>query len=49
MLALQRGYDKIACICFVNGILYKQMSLYYAPAVGCYLLAKCISFEGYRG
>ncbi|QRV77618.1 alpha-1,3-glucosyltransferase [Ceratobasidium sp. AG-Ba] len=35
------GHDLIGAICFVASLSFKQMGLYYAPAVGSYLLGKC--------
>jgi len=36
------GYDLVAAVAFVLSLGFKQMALYYAPAVGCYLLGKCL-------
>ncbi|RDB17831.1 Dolichyl pyrophosphate Man9GlcNAc2 alpha-1,3-glucosyltransferase [Hypsizygus marmoreus] len=36
------GHDLVGAACFVLSLGFKQMSLYYAPAIGSYLLAKCI-------
>ncbi|KAI0648106.1 glucosyltransferase [Trametes meyenii] len=38
--ALER--DLLGAICFVLSLGFKQMALYYAPAIGGYLLAKCL-------
>ncbi|KAI8994135.1 ALG6, ALG8 glycosyltransferase family-domain-containing protein [Trametes punicea] len=38
--ALER--DLLGAVCFVLSLGFKQMALYYAPAVGAYLLAKCV-------
>ena len=38
-----QGRDELGAICFVTSLSFKQMSLYYAPAVGSYLFGKCIS------
>ncbi|ELU38167.1 glucosyltransferase [Rhizoctonia solani AG-1 IA] len=35
------GYDLIGAVFFVASLGFKQMALYYAPAVGSYLLGKC--------
>ncbi|CAE6445127.1 unnamed protein product [Rhizoctonia solani] len=35
------GYDLLGAVFFVASLGFKQMSLYYAPAVGSYLLGKC--------
>ncbi|KAF8123074.1 glucosyltransferase [Mycena galopus ATCC 62051] len=34
--------DLAGAICFVLSLGFKQMALYYAPAIGGYLLAKCL-------
>ena len=39
---MSKGQDLIAAAFFVASIGFKQMALYYAPAIGSYLLAKCI-------
>ncbi|TFK64631.1 hypothetical protein BDN72DRAFT_846397 [Pluteus cervinus] len=36
------GKDLWGAVCFVLSLGFKQMALYYAPAIGSYLLAKCI-------
>ena len=36
------GQDLIGALCFVLSLGFKQMALYYAPAIGTYLLAKCL-------
>ncbi|KAL7417090.1 glycosyl transferase [Mrakia frigida] len=33
--------DGLACVAFVASLGFKQMSLYYAPAVGVWLIGKC--------
>ncbi|KAI0670836.1 glucosyltransferase [Trametes maxima] len=38
--ALER--DLLGAVCFVLSLGFKQMALYYAPAIGGYLLAKCL-------
>ncbi|EIW59448.1 glucosyltransferase [Trametes versicolor FP-101664 SS1] len=35
-------HDIDGAICFVLSLGFKQMALYYAPAIGSYLLAKCL-------
>lgn len=37
-----QGQDVLGAVCFVFSLGFKQMSLYYAPAIGSYLLSKCI-------
>ncbi|KDQ25750.1 glycosyltransferase family 57 protein [Pleurotus ostreatus PC15] len=37
-----QGQDVLGAVCFVLSLGFKQMSLYYAPAIGSYLLSKCI-------
>ena len=39
---MSKGRDLIAAVFFVASLGFKQMALYYAPAIGSYLLAKCI-------
>jgi alpha-1,3-glucosyltransferase len=39
--------DVIASVFFVLSLGFKQMALYYAPAIGSYLLGKCI-FLGFQ-
>ncbi|KAF9645754.1 ALG6, ALG8 glycosyltransferase, partial [Thelephora ganbajun] len=39
---MSKGQDLIAAVFFVASLGFKQMALYYAPAIGSYLLAKCI-------
>ena len=34
--------DLFGAVCFVLSLGFKQMALYYAPAIGTYLLAKCV-------
>lgn len=36
------GKDLIGAAAFVMSLGFKQMALYYAPAIGSYLLAKCL-------
>ncbi|KAF5369312.1 hypothetical protein D9758_002725 [Tetrapyrgos nigripes] len=36
------SYDLLGAVAFVLSLGFKQMSLYYAPAIGSYLLAKCL-------
>lgn len=38
-----QGKDELGAICFVGSLCFKQMALYYAPAVGSYLLANCVN------
>jgi alpha-1,3-glucosyltransferase len=37
-----QGRDLLGAVCFVASLGFKQMALYYAPAIGSYLLGKCI-------
>ena len=39
---MSKGQDVIAAIFFVASLGFKQMALYYAPAIGSYLFARCI-------
>ncbi|KAF7977800.1 hypothetical protein HWV62_2711 [Athelia sp. TMB] len=36
------GHDVLGALCFVLSLGFKQMALYYAPAIGSYLLGKCV-------
>jgi len=36
------GQDLLGAFFFVLSLGFKQMALYYAPAIGSYLLAKCL-------
>jgi len=36
------GQDVLGAFFFVLSLGFKQMALYYAPAIGSYLIAKCI-------
>lgn len=36
------GRDVLGAFFFVLSLGFKQMALYYAPAIGTYLLAKCL-------
>lgn len=37
-----RGQDLLGAFFFVLSLGFKQMALYYAPAIGSYLVAKCL-------
>ena len=39
---ISTGRDIIAAIFFVASLGFQQMALYYAPAIGSYLLSKCL-------
>ncbi|KAJ4482066.1 glucosyltransferase [Lentinula aciculospora] len=36
------GHDLLGAVSFVLSLGFKQMALYYAPAIGSYLVAKCV-------
>ncbi|KAF8895501.1 ALG6, ALG8 glycosyltransferase family-domain-containing protein [Infundibulicybe gibba] len=36
------NHDVLGAVCFTLSLGFKQMALYYAPAIGSYLLAKCV-------
>ncbi|KAG2069054.1 hypothetical protein BDR04DRAFT_1078626 [Suillus decipiens] len=40
--AFAAGHDLLGAIFFVLSLGFKQMALYYAPAIGSYLVGKCI-------
>jgi alpha-1,3-glucosyltransferase len=41
MTCLLRGHDLTACVCFVAALGFKQMALFYAPAIAAYLAGRC--------
>ena len=43
------GHDLLGAVAFVLSLGFKQMALYYAPAIGSYLLAKCLSLGVRQG
>ncbi|KAJ6559179.1 glycosyltransferase family 57 protein [Mycena vulgaris] len=43
------GQDLAGAVCFVLSLGFKQMALYYAPAIGGYLLAKCLYLGFVKG
>ncbi|GJE98268.1 glycosyltransferase family 57 protein [Phanerochaete sordida] len=43
------GHDLLGAVAFVMSLGFKQMALYYAPAIGSYLLAKCLSLGARQG
>ncbi|KAJ7505307.1 glucosyltransferase [Mycena galericulata] len=43
------GQDLAGAVCFVLSLGFKQMALYYAPAIGGYLLAKCLYLGFFDG
>lgn len=45
----EHSYDALGAIAFSACILFKQMGLYYSPAIFAYLLGKCIWVGGGRG
>ncbi|CAD6574593.1 MAG: Glucosyltransferase-like protein [Tremellales sp. Tagirdzhanova-0007] len=49
LLFLSRNQDMLACIAFSLALCFKQMGLYFAPSIGCYLLGKCIWLGGTQG
>lgn len=42
LVFIMNGYDVLGSIAFVLSLNYKQMSLYYAPAIFFFLLGKCL-------
>ncbi|ORY32289.1 ALG6, ALG8 glycosyltransferase family-domain-containing protein [Naematelia encephala] len=49
VLCFASNRDVLGCVAFSLALCFKQMGLYYAPAIGCYLLGKCIWLGGTRG
>jgi alpha-1,3-glucosyltransferase len=43
------GYDVLGAIVFVLSMGFKQMALYYAPAIFGYLFGKCLYLRDSRG
>ncbi|EMD39848.1 glycosyltransferase family 57 protein [Gelatoporia subvermispora B] len=43
------GHDLLGAVCFVLSLGFKQMALYYAPAIGSYLLGKCLYLGSTKG
>ncbi|KAI0689055.1 glucosyltransferase [Cytidiella melzeri] len=43
------GNDLLGAFFFVQSLGFKQMALYYAPAIGSYLLAKCVYLGSTNG
>jgi alpha-1,3-glucosyltransferase len=43
------GHDMFGAVFFVLSLGFKQMALYYAPAIGSYLLGKCIYLGLFQG
>ena len=42
MASMLRGHHHWGCVSFVMALCYKQMALYYAPAIFAYLLGLCL-------
>jgi alpha-1,3-glucosyltransferase len=49
LTCFQHSHDALGAIAFSSCILFKQMGLYWSPAVFAYLLGKCIWLGGERG
>lgn len=49
ILAFQFDYDVVGCVAFSLSLGFKQMALYYSPAVFAYLLGKCFYLGGRDG
>lgn len=47
--AFAAGRDLLGAIFFVMSLSFKQMALYYAPAIGSYLIGKCIYLGSVQG
>lgn len=39
---LNVGHDSVAAFAFVCSLCFKQMALYYSPAIFAYLLGRCL-------
>ncbi|EQC42381.1 hypothetical protein SDRG_00118 [Saprolegnia diclina VS20] len=42
VVCILRDYNFVGAVCYCLALNFKQMSLYYAPAITFYLLAKCV-------
>lgn len=49
LTCFEHSHDAFGAIAFSSCILFKQMGLYWSPAVFAYLLGKCIWIGGERG
>ncbi|KZT73712.1 glycosyltransferase family 57 protein [Daedalea quercina L-15889] len=49
LVCFARGHDALGAVSFVLGLGFKQMALYYAPAIGSYLLGKCLYLGSAQG
>eukprot|EP00918_Siedleckia_nematoides_P053560 GHVU01117020.1.p1 GENE.GHVU01117020.1~~GHVU01117020.1.p1 ORF type:complete len:941 (+),score=164.98 GHVU01117020.1:246-3068(+) len=49
LVSFERRRDSLGAICFSLAVLYKQTTLYFAPAVFCYLLGRCVFTADRRG
>lgn len=49
ILCFHRDNDALGCIAFSLSLCFKQMALYYSPAVFAYLFGKCIQRGLFRG
>ncbi|KAJ9094075.1 hypothetical protein QFC21_006176 [Naganishia friedmannii] len=49
LACFEHSHDALGAIAFSSCILFKQMGLYWSPAVFAYLLGKCIWLGGERG
>ncbi|OQR91865.1 dolichyl pyrophosphate Man9GlcNAc2 alpha-1,3-glucosyltransferase [Achlya hypogyna] len=47
VVCILRDYDFCGAVCYCLALNFKQMSLYYAPAITFYLLAKCWYTPGF--
>lgn len=43
------GHDVLGALAFVLSMGFKQMALYYAPAIFGYLFGKCLYLRGAQG
>lgn len=46
---LNSGNDVVAAAAFVCSLCFKQMALYYSPAIFAYLLGRCIKLPWSKG
>lgn len=46
---LNSGNDVLGAVAFVFSLCFKQMALYYSPAIFAYLLGRCIILSPSKG
>lgn len=49
VICFHRSRETLGAVLFVASMCFKQMAIYYAPAVFGYLLGKCVWLGGNEG